>query len=81
MTTNRNVIFQGNVMTVTELLQKLLVSANKRLHLPIQRKEKMKKNLKKRKKKSVECLLSVLLGTHNTSCGESFQLAGWRNVV
>lgn len=43
-------LFFNEVMTITELLQKLLVSPNKRLHLPIQRKEKRKKMLKKKKK-------------------------------
>lgn len=53
-------LFFKEVMTITELLQKLLVSPNKRLHLSIQRKEKKEKNFKEKKKKIyIECLLSL----------------------
>lgn len=46
-------LFFKEVMTITELLQKLLVSPNKRLHLSIQRKEKKETNFKEKKKKNI----------------------------
>lgn len=74
-------LFFKEVMTITELLQKLLVSPNKRLHLSIQRKEKKEKNFKEKKKKIYRMFIVRPFQAHNTSYDESFQLTGWRNVV